>query len=283
MTEFKPLLMYRKRTRTLVYHIILIVVSIVSLTPVLWGISGSLQSNQNLFSGSFTWVPPAPQWHNYAEAWHAVDFGRDMINSFTIAVIVTVGCAVFSAMAGYSIATFRFRGRRALFAAIIGTLLLPFPVILIPVFIIAKTLGMIDTYVGVILPGLITPQAVFLMVEFFRGTPHELLESGRVDGASEWAVFRRIALPMAWPIVAAVSVLTFVASWNNLLWPLVVIQSQQLYTVPLGLAQFNSTNFSNYVQILAMSIVAILPVIVLFVVFRKKLVDSIMMSGGALK
>lgn len=264
-------------------HVVLAVLCMLALGPIVWGLSGSVHTNATLYQQPFDWVPSEKHFENYSEAWGAVSFGRDLLNSFLIALIVSVASMLLGAMAGYGFSKFEFRGNGTLFSAIVATLLLPFPAIMIPVFVIARSLGLVDSYAGIILPGLLTAQAVFLMRQFIQDFPDELLESARVDGASELRIFVRIVLPLTWPAMSAVGILTFVASWNNLLWPLVVVQSERLYTVPLGLAHFNSTNFTDYVQILAMSIVAVLPIMILFGLARRRLVDSLMVSGGALK
>lgn len=206
-----------------------------------------------------------------------------MLNSFGIALVLATFGVFLGLMAGYALGKGKFLGRDFVFWAIVSTLLLPFPAILIPVFVLATKLHIVNTYLGVIIPGLLTAQVVFFMRQYVQGIPDELIESAHVDGASELKVYLRVVMPLCWPVFASMGVLVFVGSWNNLLWPLVVINSQNLYTVPLGLTHFSSEYFTNYVGILAMSVVGALPVLFVFLFLRKRILDSVMVSGGAVK
>lgn len=251
------------------------------LVPLLWDISGSLHTNGTLFSDPFNWLPSRLQFGNYPKAWGAISFGRELLNSFGIAVILAVFGVGLGHMAGYALGKCRFFGRDIIFWCIVSTMLVPFPAIMVPVFVLTHALGLVNTYLGVIIPGLMTAQVVFFMRQYLMNVPDELLESARVEGASEWRVYSSIVVPMSWPVMAAMGILTFVGSWNNLIWPLLVIQSQRLFTVPLGLTRFEQAYFTNYVAILCMSLIAMLPVTVLFVAGRRKLFDAIMVNGGA--
>jgi ABC-type glycerol-3-phosphate transport system permease component len=259
------------------------VLAVVLLVPLVWAISGSFHTNAGLFGQPYDWWPARPAPGNYPAAFSAISFGQELLNSFIVGVVISTVGVFLGLMAGYALAKRRFFGRDALFWTIVATLMIPFPSIMVGVFILAKTMGITDSYAGLIIPGLLTGQIVFFMRQYLQGIPDELIEAGRIDGASEWRVFRAIVLPLSWPVMVSMGILTFVASWNNLLWPLIVVQSQSLYTVPLGLTQFSSQYFTNYVAILAMSVVAIIPVVVLFLFTRRRLLDSIMVSGGALK
>jgi multiple sugar transport system permease protein len=253
------------------------------LVPLVWALSGSIHTNASLFADPYQWLPQVAHWENYSASWGAISFGRDLLNSFGIALVLATFGVFLGLMAGYALGKGKFLGRDFVFWAIVSTLLLPFPAILIPVFVLATKLHMVNTYLGVIIPGLLTAQVVFFMRQYVLGIPDELIESARVDGASELKVYLRIVMPLCWPVFASMGVLVFVGSWNNLLWPLVVINSQNLYTVPLGLTHFSSEYFTNYVGILAMSVVGALPVLFVFLFLRKRILDSVMVSGGAVK
>ncbi len=257
--------------------------AVLLLVPLVWAVSGSLHTNSGLFSSPYQWIPHKPQFKNYSSAWNAISFGRELVNSFVVGFIIAVVGVALGQMAGYALAKRRFLGRDVIFWSIVATLMIPFPSIMVGVFIIAKDMGITNSYLGLIVPGLLTGQIIFFMRQYLQGVPDELLESGRIDGASEWQIYFRIVVPLSWPVMVSMGILTFVGSWNNLLWPLIVVQTQSLYTVPLGLTQFSSQYFTNYTAVLAMSVVAIIPVIILFLVARRRLLDSIMVSGGALK
>lgn len=251
------------------------------LVPLLWALSGVLHTNATLFAVPFSWIPRPPHFENFVQAWTSGNFGMQTINSFAVAIVISVLGVSLGQMAGYSLAKMRFLGRDLIFWSIISTLTLPFPAIMVPVFVVARYLGIVNTYLGIIVPGLITAQIVFFMRQYLASVPQELLDAARVDGASEFGIYWRIVVPMAWPVTAAMGILTFVGSWNNLLWPLIVIQSPQLFTLPIGLTLFSTQYFTNYVDVLALSLVSIVPVIVLFLIVRRRLLDSIMVSGGA--
>lgn len=269
--------------RIAVTYAVLVVVSICFLIPLVWGLSASVHANSNLFSDPFSWIPPHIEWSNYSSAWKSGSFGRYVFNSFFIAIIITLGTVIFGQMAGYGLAKFKFTGRNIVFTSILSTLLVPFPAIMVPVFMLTRQIGWVNTYEGVIIPGILTPAAVFLMRQYMLAIPDEVLWSARVDGAGEWKIYWKIVLPLTGPIITAVGVLTFVGSWNNLLWPMVVLSKNSLFTIPLGLETFNQEYFTNYVALVAMSMISIIPVLVLFLIVRKRLINSIMVSGGSLK
>jgi ABC-type glycerol-3-phosphate transport system permease component len=261
-------------------YIVLIAFSVLIVIPLLWAVSASIHTNANLFEAPFEWLPPA-HWSNYSGGWRTVSFGTDMVNSAIVGLVTSLASVVFGLMAAYAFAKLRFPGRRLLFIAVLSILLLPFPAIVVPVFTLARQLGIVNSYAGLIVPGLLSAGGVFLMRQYLLGFPDALLEAARVDGAGESRIFVRIVVPLCWPVMAAVGILNFVGSWNNLLWPLVVVSSPRLYTIPLGLEHFNSTYFTDYVGMVAMSVVAILPVVALFLVSRKRIMSSMMVSGGA--
>lgn len=203
-----------------------------------------------------------------------------MERSFAIALVISMLSVVFGLMAGYALATLPFKGRRLYFILVIGVLLVPFPSIMVAVFIMTQKLGLVDTYLGVIVPGALSPLGVFLMRQYLLRLPKEMVEAARIDGANEFRIFVQLIVPLSWPVISAVAVLTFVASWNNLLWPLIVLSQPAHYTMPLALTEFNSVNATDYVGIVAMSVVAIAPIVILFLLSRRRLLDSIMLSGG---
>jgi multiple sugar transport system permease protein len=272
----------RLRRDEIVSYGILTVIAIICVVPLVWAVSASLHTNDNVYLSPFSWIPHPAVFSNYSNSWTQTDFGAAMIKSFAIAMIISLASVVFGLMAAYGIAKYRFRGRRLIFAVVISVLLVPFPSIMIPVFVLTREMRLVDTYAGVILPGLLSPLGVFLMRQYLLRLPDELIQAARVDGAGELGIFWRVIVPLSWPVITAVGVLTFVASWNNLLWPLIVLSDQARFTVPLALEDFNSVNSTDYVGLLAMSVVAIAPVVLLFIASRRRLIDSIMLSGGGL-
>ena len=265
-----------------VSYAILLIIGAFCVVPIVWAVSASLHTNTNVYVEPFSWLPNPLHFANYANGWEQTDFGAAMLRSLGIALFLAIASVAFGLMAAYGLTKFRFRGRKIIFATTVAVLLVPFPSIMVPVFIMTREMGLVNSYAGVIVPGIFSPLGVFLMRQYLLALPDEMIQAARVDGASEFGIFWRVIIPLSWPVMASVGVLTFVASWNNLLWPLIVLYSQNLFTVPLALEQFNSTNSTDYVGMVAMSLVAVAPVIVLFMVARRRLIDSIMLSGGGL-
>lgn len=255
-------------------------VAVLTCVPLLWALSGSFQTNASLAAIPFSWVPPEPQPLNFVDAVTVGNSGRAILNSLLVALVIASLGVVIAQMAGYVLAKHRFLGRDLVFWSIVSTMLIPFPAIMVPVFIIARALGLVDNLAGLIIPGLITASTVFFMRQYMQGLPDELLESARVDGAGEWTTYWRIVFPLTWPVVISMALLTFVGSWNNFLWPLVVIQSSDNMTIPLAMNAFKGQYFNNNVVMLAMSVLATVPVLILFLIGRRRILDSVMVSGG---
>jgi multiple sugar transport system permease protein len=197
-----------------------------------------------------------------------------------VAVTVTAGNLLFCSMVGYALAKLDFAGKRLLFGLVLGMLMVPGVVTFVPLFVLVSNLGMVNTYPGLILPFLVTPLGVFLMRQFMSGLPDELIEAARIDGAGEWRIFARVIMPLCGPALATLGILTFLSSWNNFLWPLVVAQSEDKYTPPVALALYSiGQNATNYTMLLAGSVVVIVPVIVLFVALQRYFVQGIATTG----
>jgi ABC-type glycerol-3-phosphate transport system permease component len=254
--------------------------AVLTCVPLLWALSGSFHTNSSLAARPFRWLPPDPSPQNYVDAVTVGNSGRAIMNSLIVAIVIASVGVIVAQMAGYVLAKHRFLGRDLIFWTIVSTMLIPFPAIMVPVFIIARSLGLVDNLAGLILPGLITSSTVFFMRQYMQGLPDELLESARVDGASEWGTYWRIVFPLAWPVLISMALLTFVGSWNNFLWPLVVVQSPENMTIPLAMNAFKGQYFNNNVVMLAMSVLATVPVLVLFLLGRRRILDSVMVSGG---
>jgi multiple sugar transport system permease protein len=263
----------------LVIQVILALAAAVALVPVIWTVLSSLKSNDAIFAVPMRWLPTSLQWNNYSDAFEVAPFGRYFLNSAIVATSVTVTTVFFGAMAGYGFSKFHFPGRNLMFGLILSTFMIPFPVIMIPLFVLVRNFGWVNTYWGLIVPGALTGFAVFMMRQFIQALPSELFDAARIDGAGEIRIFLTIVLPLARPALATLGILTFLDSWNNLLWPLIVIQSDEMETIPLGLTKFSTLYSSNYAQMLAMAVIASLPVLVVFIIGRRQIINSLMLSG----
>jgi multiple sugar transport system permease protein len=269
----------RRRRGTWVY-VVLAIGLLATLTPFLWMLLGSFKPEAELQRVPPTWWPEAPSLNNYRELFDRLDFPRFFANSALVAVAVTAGNLLFCSMVGYALAKLDFAGKRLLFGLVLGMLMVPGVVTFVPLFVLVSNLGMVNTYPGLILPFLVTPLGVFLMRQFIGGLPDELIEAARIDGAGEWRIFARVIMPLCGPALATLGILTFLSSWNNFLWPLVVAQSEDKYTLPVALALYSvGQNATKYGLLLAGSVVVILPVVALFVALQRYFVQGIATTG----
>jgi ABC-type glycerol-3-phosphate transport system permease component len=260
-------------------QVLLLLAAVVAIIPVIWAALSSFKTNETIFAVPMRWLPEPFTWINYPEAFAAAPFGRYFLNSAIVAVAVTATTVFFGAMAGYGFSKFRFPGRDLMFGSILLTFMIPFPVIMIPLFVLVRNFGWVNTYWGLIIPGALTGFAVFMMRQFISAIPSELFDAARIDGAGEIRIFLTLVLPLARPALATLGILTFLDSWNNLLWPLIVIQSDEMETMPLGLTKFSTLYSTNYAQMLAMSVIASLPVLAVFIIGRRQIINSLMLSG----
>ncbi len=250
------------------------------VTPFVWMALGSVKSEGELRANPPTWWPQNPTLDNFRELFTRLDFPQFFANSVLVAVVVTVGNLVFCSMLGYAFAKLDFWGRAWLFRLVLATLMIPGMVTLVPLFVQISNLGMVNTYFGLILPFLAGPFGVFLMRQFIQGIPDELIDAGRVDGAGEFRIFARVVMPLCKPALATLAILTFLGSWNNFLWPLVVSSTEDMYTLPVALALYSvGQNSTQYGLLLAGSMVVVLPILVLFFALQKHVVQGLATTG----
>ena len=270
----------RSRFSRLWLYAILTVALVAVVTPFVWMVLGSFKSEGELRQSPPTWWPQTASLDNYTQLFSRLSFGKYFFNSTVVAVTVTIGNLLFCSMLGYALAMLEFKGKRALFGLVIGTLLIPGVVTFVPLFVLVANAGLVDTLPGLFLPFLVTPFGVFLMRQFILGLPRELLDAGRVDGAGELRIFGRIFLPLCGPALATLGILTFLGSWNNFLWPLVVAQTEDKYTLPVALALYSTGQYSTqYGLLLAGATVVLLPVLVVFLIFQRRFIEGIATTG----
>jgi multiple sugar transport system permease protein len=261
-------------------YVLLVLGLVVMVGPFLWMLLGSLKTQRELLQATPTWLPEHPTTDNYTRLFDRLDFPRYFWNSTLIAVLITLSNLVFCSMMGYALAKLRFFGRDKLFLLVLGTMLVPGSVTLVPLFVLMAKLNLVDNRLAVILPAAAGPVGVFLMRQFMLSIPNELLEAGRVDGASEFFLFRKVVLPLSAPALAALAILTFLPAWNALLWPLVVLTNENNFTLPVALAIFARGQFAaDYGLLMAGSVVLVLPVIILFLVLQRHFTQSFTMTG----
>jgi multiple sugar transport system permease protein len=216
---------------------------------------------------------------NYIKTFQAAPFGRYYFNSIFVTVTVTVGRMLISSLAAFAFARLRFRGREAIFLFYLATLMIPFPVTLIPNFLIVKNLGWYDTYLALIVPGLFSVLSVFLLRQYYRSLPLDLDEAARIDGASSLRIWWQVIVPISGPVLATLAIFDFQGVWNDFLWPLVVTTSEEMRTIPVGLAAFVGQYSTAWDLLMAGSVIALLPVLVIYVIGQKWFVQGIALSG----
>ncbi|WP_100364992.1 carbohydrate ABC transporter permease [Diaminobutyricimonas aerilata] len=259
---------------------ILALLAITWLIPVLWAVATSLQSEADAGSAPVSWIGESGiTFEAYAKVLAEGNVGLWTLNSVLTSVIITALTVATSALAAYAFSRLDFAGRRWLYFAIIAAIIIPPQVLIIPLFYEMLAFGMVDTYLGLILPQVVAPAMVFILKKFFDAVPIELEEAARVDGASRLRVFWSIVLPLSRPILAAVSIFVFIQAWNNFLWPFLIINDTSLMTLPVGLQTVKSAFGVQYAQTMAMSILAALPLIVLFLFFQRQIIKGIATTG----
>jgi multiple sugar transport system permease protein len=263
-----------------VLHAVLIAGLLVMVGPFVWMLLSSLKPEGEIRRVPATWWPESPTWDNFRELFSRLDFPTYFTNSVVVAAAVTLGNLIFSSGLGYALAKLDFPGRRGLFALVLGTLMVPGMVTFVPLFVVVSTLGMVNSYAGMILPFLAQAFGVFLMRQYMLSIPDELLEAARVDGAGELRIFWQVVMPLCRPALATLAILTFLGSWNNFLWPLVVATTEDKYTLPVALALYSvGQNRAQYGLLLAGAVVVVVPVLILFLVLQRHFVRGIATTG----
>lgn len=253
---------------------------ILMIIPFLWMAISSIKPEAEIRSVPPTWLPESVTFDNYAVLFDRLDFMTYFTNSILVASAVTAGNMLFCSMLGYALAKLDFPGRRLMFALVLGTLMIPGVVTFVPLFVLTVNLGLANTLTGMVLPFLAGPFGVFLMRQYIQSLPDELIQAARIDGASELRIFFSVVLPLCWPALATLGILTFLTSWNNFLWPLVVATNEDKYTLPVALALYAvGQNATDYGLLLAGSVVVVIPVIAVFLFLQRHIMQGISMTG----
>jgi multiple sugar transport system permease protein len=266
-------------TKSLSKHIIIYALAIITLAPFIWMILTSLKDMSEIFVYPPQWLPTEFHFDNYTKAFEAAPFGRYYINSIFVAVTVTLGQLITCSMAAFAFARLQFKGRNILFYLFLGTMMIPYNVTMIPSFLVLYWLGWIDTYYALIVPGLASAFGTFLLRQFFITIPKELEEAAYIDGAGKLTVLRRIIVPLAKPALATLAIFTFMGVFNDFIWALIVINSEEMQTVQLGLAIFRDRYLTQWDLLMAGSVTAVLPILIVFFFAQKYFIQGITLSG----
>lgn len=269
----------RRRLQHTLIHVLLIIGSLFMLLPFLWMISTSLKEAREVFTFPPQWLPSSPNWSNYARALTSMPFGRFYLNSFIVATSTTIITLATSSLAAFAFARLRFKGRDTLFLVYLATLMIPFTVLLIPNFVLVRYLGWYDSYQALIFPPAFSAFATFLLRQYFRGIPVELDDAARIDGASSLRIWWQIIMPNSAPALAALAIFIFLGNWNEFLWPLVVTNSENMRTIPVGLNSFQGQFSVRWELLMAAAVVAMLPVLVVYMLAQKWFIKGITITG----
>lgn len=258
-----------------------IVICLIFLGPVLWAIYSAFRPSRDLFVFPPNVSLTGFSLQNFRAVFASGDVMRYALNSLLVAATSTLITILASSMAGFALAKFKFAGRNLIFMTILATLLIPIQVLMVPVFLVLKTLGWINQLIGIIVPPAATPTGTFMMRQFIRGIPDEMIEAARLDGASDWKIYRHIILPLCAPMSAALGIVTFTWRWNDYLWPLIVVNNQDKFTLQLALANLVGTNTVEWGTLLAYASLVLVPVLVAFLVFQRLFLKG--QIGSAIK
>lgn len=260
-------------------YVLLSFLAAVFLFPVLWVVLSSLKPQSELFTYPLTIVPKAPTVANYVTAFASGDFLTYFKNSIFVSVVATVITVSINVMAGYALSKYYFRGRDLIFYLMIGTLMIPLQAIMVPIFLLLKGVGLLNSLWGVIIPPSASPTGVFLSRQYLLTIPDSLIEAARMDGAGEFLIFRRVIVPLAKPIIATIAIFSFMWRWNDFLWPFIVVSAKRKMTLQLALANFVGQYQINWANLLAMTVVTMVPMIVVFIALQKQFVAGLTAGG----
>lgn len=256
-----------------------IVVTLVMMMPFVWMLSASLKLSKDVFVFPIQWIPAQPRWENYVDIWTKIPLALFVWNTSKLTVIVTVLQLFTSSFAAYAFAKLRFPYRNALFLGYIATIAMPWQVYMVPQFLLMRELGLNNTHLALIFLQAFTAFGVFLMRQFYMSIPDELCEAARIDGMNEYQIWAQIMLPLSKPALSTLTIFTFVATWNDFLGPMIYLTKTELKTIQIGLRMFISQYSAEYGLIMAASVVALIPVLVVFLVLQRFFVEGIASSG----
>jgi multiple sugar transport system permease protein len=273
------LAMNRKRIRPgrIVAWTILLLGGLLMVTPLFYMFSTSLKSSAQVYD--LRLIPAHPTFDNYVAALADCHFMRWMLNSTIVAVTVTISNVFFDSLVGYTLAKFQFRGRYFIFLAILSTLMIPTEMLVIPWYLMSSKLGWLDSYWGIMFPGMMTAFGTFLMKQFFESVPDDFLEAARIDGLNEFTIWWKVAMPLVTPAISALAIFTFLGNWTAFFWPLIVTTSNDLYTIPVGISSFSDAQDTRWEMIMTGAALATIPTLVVFLLLQRFIVRGVMLAG----
>jgi ABC-type glycerol-3-phosphate transport system permease component len=272
---------YQRSAGTLLRYAVLIILTFIALFPIFWVVTSAFKSQAEVSRIPIKWIPSPWHWENFSDAWNArgLPFGRYLINSIILTSTVTVLQVGLSTMAGYGFAKFRFPGRNLLFLFVLSTMMLPLQIIMVPLYMIIRSLAWQNTYQGMILPMVASAFSVFYMRQFIVSIPDDFIDAARIDGANELQVLMRVIVPLSRGAIAGLTLLQAITYWDAFLWPLIVAEETKMFTFAVGLMNFAGDVWSPEHWQMAMATVMMLPMLLLFVVAQRQIIENAAMSG----
>ncbi len=271
----------RQQMARVLLYALLIIGAVLALLPMVWMLSASLMPTGEASTFPPRFFPSAPTLEHYRDLFTRLDLGRNLLNSIFVSFVVTFASLFINSMAGYAFAKLRFRGRDRVFRFLSMGLVLPVQVAMLPLFLLLKNMGLINTYWGVIIPGLASIFGIFLVRQYALSIPDEMLDAARVDGASEFRIFWSIVVPGIMPILATLSIWTFLATWNDFMWPLIVLSDASHYTLPVALANLSGEHVQDTELMMAGSVLTVIPVMLVFLFLQRYYIQGVM--AGSVK
>ena len=267
------------RVTMIVIYALLIVVAFLMLIPFVWMISASLKMNKDVFAFPIEWIPSNPRWRNYQDIWTKIPLLTFIKNTAKLTIIVTLLQLFTSSLAAYAFAKLQFKGKKVLFLGYIATIAVPWQAYMVPQFMMMRSWGLNNTHLAIICLQAFSAFGVFMMKQFYEGVPSELCEAARIDGLSEYGIWFRIMLPLSKPALSTLTIFTFVSTWNDFLGPLIYLTKTELKTIQIGLRMFISQYSAEYGLIMAASVVALIPVLIVFLSLQKYFVQGVASAG----
>ena len=267
------------RVTMIVIYALLIVVAFLMLIPFVWMISASLKMNKDVFAFPIEWIPSNPRWRNYQDIWTKIPLLTFIKNTAKLTIIVTLLQLFTSSFAAYAFAKLQFKGKKVLFLGYIATIAVPWQAYMVPQFMMMRSWGLNNTHLAIICLQAFSAFGVFMMNQFYEGVPSELCEAARIDGLSEYGIWFRIMLPLSKPALSTLTIFTFVSTWNDFLGPLIYLTKTELKTIQIGLRMFISQYSAEYGLIMAASVVALIPVLIVFLSLQKYFVQGVASAG----
>jgi multiple sugar transport system permease protein len=272
-----PMNRARLRPGRIVTWTLLLIGGLIMITPLFYMFSTSLKSSAQVYD--LRLIPANPTFDNYISALADGRFMRWMLNSALVAISVTISNVFFDSLVGYTLAKFRFRGRYFIFLAILSTLMIPTEMLVIPWYLMSAKLGWLDSYWGIMFPGMMTAFGTFLMKQFFESVPDDFLEAARIDGLNEFTIWWKVALPLVTPAISALAIFTFLGNWTAFFWPLIVTTSNDLYTIPVGISSFSDAQDTRWEMIMTGAALATIPTLLVFLLLQRFIVRGVMLAG----